>query len=153
MRICPKCNTEYLLDEFIQISKNKYSIWCSNCYLEEYGPGYKELIVPTKTIKEKKYTKYNTKRKKYWTDIDYYTQEVRELTEHNKHNVKDIDKRNFYTYHLDHKISIKYGFENSIPPQLIAHPTNLHITERGQNIAKGTNNLVDEDNRWILGME
>jgi transcription elongation factor Elf1 len=150
MKICLKCNIEYLLDEFVQISKTKYSIWCTNCYIETYGSSYKELIIPPQPIiKEKKYNK-NYKKKKYWTNIDYYTKEVKELTEHNKHNIKDIDKRNFYTYHIDHKISIKHGFENSIPPQLIAHPTNLHILERKQNIIKNISNIIDEDNRWIL---
>jgi hypothetical protein len=140
MKVCLKCNSEYLLDKFEKIGKNKYSVWCINCYLKEYGPDYKELIIPTKKI---------IKKNKYRTGIDCYTKEVKELTEYNKHNIKDIDKRNFYTYHIDHKISIKHGFENSIPPQLIAHPTNLHILEREQNIIKNTRNIIDEDNRWI----
>lgn len=96
-----------------------------------------------------KYTKNNKKRKKYWNEFDYYSEEVRLLTEQNKNNIKNIEKRNFFTYHIDHKISIKYGFDNSISPEFIAHPTNLHILEKELNLLKNTRNIIDQENIWI----
>jgi hypothetical protein len=144
---CIKCNISYTLDKFDRLS----SIWCTGCYIEKYGIDYKEMLYPEP--KKSKYTKYNNKRKKYWSGIDYYRQEVKELTELNKHKVDNIESRNFLTHHIDHKISIKYGYDNSIPAKHIADPSNLHILEKKDNILKNDRNIIDENNKWILPLE
>jgi len=40
-------------------------------------------------------------------------------------------------YHLDHIISIRHGFDNDIPPDVIAHKDNLQMMPWRDNIVKG----------------
>lgn len=37
----------------------------------------------------------------------------------------------------DHMISIKYGFENNISPEIIKHPANCHLMRHDENFRKG----------------
>lgn len=41
-------------------------------------------------------------------------------------------------YHLDHIIPVRYGFENDIPPNVIAHKDNLQMMPWRDNIVKGS---------------
>lgn len=50
---------------------------------------------------------------------------------------------------IDHKISIDFGFKNNIPPDTIAHVSNLRFIPSNENNDKGTKCFVDDDNRWI----
>lgn len=70
-----------------------------------------------------------------------YVEVVRKLTQENytKH-FYDIDNaaaRN-KDWHLDHKVSINYGFRNNIPPEVIAHYKNLEIINGRLNESKGS---------------
>lgn len=40
-------------------------------------------------------------------------------------------------YHLDHKISVRYGFDNGIPPEVLAKKENLQMLPWRVNIVKG----------------
>ena len=64
-------------------------------------------------MKEPIYVKNSQHRlKAHWRDYDYYISNVKKLTNDNKHLIPGIHKRGFHSYHIDHKISIKYGYEN-----------------------------------------
>lgn len=74
---------------------------------------------------------------KYYSDVWYYT---------NKNFNKfynDINPENFKrgvnTYHLDHKVSILYGFLNGISPEIIAHKCNLEMLYYKDNLQKQAN--------------
>lgn len=136
MKQCKKCNIFQPIDKFDIIPKH-FPFLCTKCYIEEYGENYKEMF------------KFKS-RKKYGGEIEVYRQKVRELTEINKVKIFNIEKRNFFTHHIDHKISIQYGYENSIPAEHIADPSNLHILEKMDNILKKDKNIIDEGNKWIL---
>lgn len=85
-------------------------------------------------------------KKKLW---NYYRNQVKALTEE---NIKgwDLSERSLYGKHIDHKISIRYGFKNDIPIEHIASPSNLRLVPAEVNMGKGIECLVDEDNQWIL---
>lgn len=51
---------------------------------------------------------------------------------------------------IDHKISISYGFKNNIPPDHIAHPSNLRYIPSKTNSRKNAGNYIDSGNSWIL---
>lgn len=51
---------------------------------------------------------------------------------------------------IDHKISISYGFKNNIPPDHIAHPSNLRYIPSKTNSKKNAGNYIDSSNSWIL---
>lgn len=73
---------------------------------------------------------------KYYSDVWYYTN-----ISYNKFysdiNINNV-KRGHRTYHLDHKISITYGFINNIDPSIIGHKCNLEILYYKDNLIKGT---------------
>ena len=79
-----------------------------------------------------------------------YKKLVKKLTENNKHNLEGIENRGWDTHHIDHKISIHYGFMNGIPAESIADASNLRVISKGENCLKGIRNIIDEDNNWIL---
>jgi len=101
-----------------------------------------------------KWKSYNDKwehRRGDRTEWDLYKRQVKILTEQNAPHVDGIDKRSFNSWHLDHRISIWYGYNNNIPAEHIAHLDNLTMKEWISNIAKNTSNDVCEKNAWILG--
>lgn len=64
-----------------------------------------------------------------WDGFDYYT------GEYIKDNLNlDSNDKNYPT--IDHKKSIKYGFNNSILPEIIADIDNLCVTTRSNNSSK-----------------
>lgn len=128
-------------------------------YQEKYGKGWlreynydknMEGDGDKKHVKSKKYSSNGYKSKRLWAEEDYYRQEVRELTNNNIHHILNSHKRGFKKYHIDHKISIHFGFINNIPAQQIAHPSNLQMLWWEDNIKKSAVCNVDEDNKWIL---
>lgn len=42
----------------------------------------------------------------------------------------------------DHIISIKYGYENKIPSEIISHPANCQLLRHNDNIRKNTKNII-----------
>ena len=48
----------------------------------------------------------------------------------------NYDKRGRFKYHLDHIISIKFGFNNNIDPEIIGHISNLQYIPYIDNIKK-----------------
>lgn len=57
-------------------------------------------------------------------------------------NIPDARKRS-REYHLDHKISKHYGFENDIDPAVIGHYCNLEVIPGRLNESKHINNSID----------
>ena len=78
-----------------------------------------------------------------------YYNRVKYLTELNAPKVPNINMRG-EEYQLDHKISIAYGLENSIPAEHIAHIDNLQVIPTHTNQSKGRDNHIDKLNNWII---
>ena len=94
---------------------------------------------------------YTAKSKKTSTSkLKLYRNKVSELTEEVKHLIEGVEKRGWHKYHIDHKISVKWGFENNIPEECIAHPDNLRMLWWEDNLSKNTICEVDDKNQWIL---
>lgn len=47
-------------------------------------------------------------------------------------------KNNLFGVSRDHIVSVKYGFENNIDPQLLAHPANCRLLRHNENVSKGS---------------
>jgi hypothetical protein len=68
-----------------------------------------------------------------------YRNLVWKITE--KQNIKKLDNyqlRAFKGYHLDHKVSIWYGYKNKLDPKLIGDIENLEFIPYRENMRKGT---------------
>ena len=100
-------------------------------------------------IKEKK-SYYIPKPKKDKKPFYLYKQKVWELTNINCAELIDIDTRGFKTFHIDHKISVHYGFKHNIPIEHIAHTSNLRMLHYKDNMLKGKKCFIDSLNKWII---
>jgi len=82
-----------------------------------------------------------------------YKQEVKRITKlqpiellENSDKPKAKHKRDFWSkdlFILDHKISIWYGYNNNIPPEIIGDIENLRWITAYENSAKGVNCVFD----------
>ncbi len=98
-----------------------------------------------------------TIRKKTPKDIkanfDKYKEEVCFLTENNvriyRDKIKNIEIRGD-EFHLDHKYSIKGGFENNVEPEIIASFVNLQILSSADNCKKYTKCSISLNDLKIL---
>ena len=100
-------------------------------------------------IKEKK-SYYIPKPKKDKKPFYLYKQKVWELTNINCAELIDIKTRGFKTFHIDHKISVHYGFKHNIPIEHIAHTSNLRMLHYKDNMLKGKKCFIDSLNNWII---
>lgn len=115
----PMLNDE-IKDKMVR-TKQKLGIYLQNHQREEFT-NYR-LKVKSLTNKHKKKLYEN------WNGFDFYDNEYIK-------NVVDQKDKNYPT--IDHKISIKYGFDNKISPEEIAKIENLCITKRSNNSSKGS---------------
>jgi len=79
------------------------------------------------------------------TEFYLYKKQVMKITESNDlSQLEHIEKRGMAgipgAYHLDHKISIFYGFTNKISVDIIGHIENLRMIPWEENYKKGKNN-------------
>ena len=124
-------------------------------YQAEYGLGWINIWKKDKSMEEASKTKWKwvkgkKKPRKYWNEYDFYRHDVDTLTNLNKHNVINIHTRGFQTYHLEHKISCKFGYDNNIPAKHIADISNLEMMWWKDNVLKSTSCKIDASNHWIV---
>ncbi len=108
----------------------------------------KEIEVKQKDAENKKKKTYGKKAKnQYWAEVMKITksQNVETLPNYDlrlrQFHIKHFGGKIFHSdryYHLDHKISIAYGFKNGISPSVIGDITNLRFIPGSDNIKKGT---------------
>ncbi len=121
-------------------------------YKQKYGNKWlRQWKRDKQATKKSPYVKGSRQRlKTHWRDYDHYVGHVKQLTNDNKSSIPDIHKRGFNTYHIDHKISIKYGYDNGILAEDIAHPSNCEMVWWKDNIRKSDKCVIDDTNQWII---
>jgi len=67
-----------------------------------------------------------------------YQETVRRLTEKSirEEYLENVQHRS-RQYHVDHLLSIREGFEQDVPPDLVAHICNLRVVHARDNLRKG----------------
>lgn len=99
----------------------------------------KQVINPRIGMKYNKGPKLPTPPEKcfgmYWNE---YKKNVWDYTELIAPFIKGIETRGFKNNHIDHIVSIHYGFKNKIPPSFIASIDNLEMVYYKTNMLKGT---------------
>lgn len=116
-----------IIKEKTRNTKIKKGLICDDSNLPDFIK-YKRLVINL-THKNKKELFKN------WNGYDYYDGEY--IKDNFKYNHHDSLYPN-----VDHKISIKYGFENNILPTIIADINNLCITKKKLNLLKGIKNYL-----------
>ena len=117
-------------------------------FQQKYGKGWLQKYNSHKN--NTTYTKHGVKRRAHWDDFDEYRNEVKLLTEQNANDIPGIHKRGFNLYHIDHKASIRWGYDNGIMPEQIAHPSNCEMVWWKDNIRKSDQCKFDSDNEWLM---
>lgn len=95
--------------------------------LTEFDLYKKSVLYYTRKVKRELFEK--------WNGLDYYDNEL--IVDNKK-----LHYNNDLYPHVDHKISIKYGFLNNIDSKIIGDIDNLCITKRINNLSKGSIYLI-----------
>jgi hypothetical protein len=101
-----------------------------------------QLKAPVKIVVDKSLfanlSTYKYTFKDFYNNYKSYENTVRDITEDEPlYLLRNIDKRGFTGWHIDHIISIRYGFINQIPPYVIASLDNLQMIHFRENMDKG----------------
>lgn len=108
--------------------------------VEKIGPvAFKNKIDRERRTKEKNGTVIPLNQK---SALDLYRREVSKITNSQDLNsLENFEKRGHQNkpgrYAIDHKISVMYGFKNSISPEIIGGIDNLQMLTHAENSAKG----------------
>ena len=97
----------------------------------------KGQIYPPDSLTYEEFKKYRRKVH-YWSEKNDLS-----ILEH-------YEKRSKTGYSLDHKYSVKAGFENNVPPKVIGHIDNLHFIPVKENSSKGIKCLISKEMLYEL---
>lgn len=104
----------------------------------------KELNIPNTTTIVTVCELPKLKRRLKSPEWKAYKKEVWRITkEQPLHTLEHIEKRAFRGYHLDHKISVWFGFRRNICPEKIGNISNLRMIPAEENMRKGTRCVFD----------
>lgn len=81
--------------------------------------------------------------------FEEYSSIVRTKTNHTKKHLQKPKDFSKLKYHLDHIISIWFGYNNGIDPNLLSMPENLQYITEDENLTKGEG--LDDSGRILLG--
>lgn len=140
--------------------KYDYDRLCAVRRTDEYRRNMKESIKRSKRCNEEMYKENGRKHTEYWANIRGFTKE--ELWDEwklYKKIVVNMTERVYRKYkselnpdnlprqhnHLDHKFSILEGFRRKIPPYIISDKCNLQIIPKIDNLRKGYDCVITED--------
>ncbi|QMP83884.1 MAG: hypothetical protein [Caudoviricetes sp.] len=138
---CPICSSEF----YVIKSRMGVAKYCSrNCMVSDPEYSLKLKEIDKSYMKTESYAKAtrDPNRPKY----KQYQREVGKLTEENyAKNIEIINPDRVPRtlagvsggYQLDHKISVRYGFDNNIEISVIASPENLQMLPWLENVKKG----------------
>jgi hypothetical protein len=122
----PKPHTEKTINKLKQYTGEKSS--AVQTILKERNITYDEYL---STIPE---------WKRYYNEVQRITNQ-QPITILENYNKRGRAKHGTDAYHLDHIISIKYGFDNDIDPSIIGNISNLRMIPWLENLKKSSNRL------------
>jgi len=128
--ICNMCGKHFFQSPSNHNNHKQNCTYCDG----KYKINDNSIIEYRKKVRNETY-KYKKELYNNWNGYDYYDNEYIK----DNFNLKSFDD-NYPS--LDHKISIKYGFDNNISIEKIGNINNLCITKRLINIKKGKKNHV-----------
>lgn len=76
------------------------------------------------------------------SEFHKYRTRVRSITESVKHLIPGIEKRDFKSHHVDHKISIWDGFKLGFTEEEIGGLDNLRVISDKENMIKGRKSIL-----------
>lgn len=125
-RICERCGKEFTV--LAQKSRRKYCGYrCRDNVKSCRIPGLPPLKRDRKAVQYEKIPGW----KKYREEV------VRLTNDQDLSVLANYDRRGFRDYHLDHKVSVWYGFKHGIPEAEIASIGNLRFIPYRENMDKG----------------
>ena len=118
----PELSTDEVINKYNEQNKYKSSTFRNNGYLRKDDP----------TL---------TERTMYYVAVNYYTERSKKLMT----PCPGIRGKCIGEYHIDHKYSRYFGFENNIPPHIIGHISNLQWLLAQQNCSKRANCSISKE--------
>jgi len=149
--ICPECKPLYLIERIekdcpslkvineLESDKN-HRIFLLEC--RECGHTFKRYSTDIVCMGHKKCPnckpyRYSERQNPFFKNFEEYSEYVRRLTELNMTRYsKYIKVSNELEVHLDHRFSISDGYDNHLPPWMVACPINLEYITGKENLEK-----------------
>jgi len=124
--------------------KDRYDMTSKSSFIKRYGEidGVNKFNEYVKNMKENGVRSGRYISDEDRSDWELYKLNVQRVTNSQKlEKLENIEKRshrryNEYAWHLDHKFSIKSGFEENIPPYIIGDISNLEMLPDYENCKK-----------------
>jgi hypothetical protein len=101
-----------------------------------------QKILKERNITYDEYLNTISEWKRYYNEVQRITNR-QTITELENYNKRGRAKHGTDVYHLDHIISIKYGFDNDIDPNIIGDITNLRMIPWLENLKKSSKKFLD----------
>jgi len=120
-------------------------LWEKPEFAEKVSERSKTFGFGTDTFRAGMEREGNWRKQKDIPDFERYREIVRDITDKNyQENFYEIPnaKKRSREFHLDHKVSIAYGFDNNIPAYIIGHHKNLEVIHHAKNESKHANNSI-----------
>jgi len=138
---CEKCGDRFTT-KYSRTVRRSYN-WCQSCILKT------KMIGNSRSKSGKDHHRWN----KNATEFQRYSTKVRVLTEKTYREYKDVInpqglKRGRMgidgAHQVDHKISVWYGFQNNMPPEIIAAVDNLQMLPWQENASKASKYIAEQ---------
>ena len=111
---------------WVSLSSEERAAWLANV-----KAGWTE----EKRLKQSlKMRKFFTVARSYYTEVLYWTRKY--WRTHQAEINPEGHERTYWGYHVDHIYSIRDGFVNNVPPEIVGHWTNLRMIKRKDNQCK-----------------
>lgn len=152
-------NTEEYKEKYKETCLKKYGVEFftqSDVYLEKAKETYREkydsdFYMSSEIRRQKEIESGRWLADEQKSDYKRYSESVwRTTNKQDLETLENYDKRGRLdedenAFHLDHKFSIKKGFEESIPPEIIGSLKNLEMIPGKNNCSKGANCSISKE--------
>jgi hypothetical protein len=140
--------------------KTKYTIICTNCCnnFTSFSLGKEFCSVKCKNKKRVKtlqennlltLSEYRRAASFKFNLSDYHTEfDFSLVKEHGWYSAKNR-KDNLNGVSRDHMVSVRYGYDNNLPPEHIGHPANCRLVVHNHNVSKGSKNSISYEELLI----
>lgn len=135
-KACEECGTEF---KYIKTGRNRHKRFCcKSCSTKN-----------TRRTRDAELRKTRTAFRNYRLDCqfqfglkDYPDEFDFKLVEQHGWYLPKNRGNNLNGISRDHMVSVRFGFDNNIPPEHIRHPANCRLLQHNNNVSKGIKNSI-----------
>lgn len=138
-KLCEECSTEFT---YIKTGRNKHKRFCCrSCATKSSHRKYNEEARKKRAALQnyRSDCQFQFNLKDYPNEFEFTLIEKYGwyLPKNRGNNLNGVSR--------DHMVSVRFGFDNNIPPEHIRHPANCRLLQHNSNVSKGSKNSITYD--------